>query len=284
MNAVCALTGATGYVGSLISTGLSDITQVVPLSRRAPEPTGIQWDFESNRDISEELRAHNAEALVHSAWDMRANTLSELEARCVEGSKRLYSMAHRAQVKRIVFVSTISAFDNARSAYGRSKLAVEKLTTDMGGVVLRLGLVYGPAPRGVFGTLRDQVRKSSVIPLIGSGRAPQYLLHEDTLRDVIRRAVTGDFDASSGRPLTIAHPHPWPFRDLVSAIARRERRSVHLVPTPWPLLYAGLRSAEALSLKLPIRSDSVISFVYQNPEPDFSGLKEYEIEPKPFDQ
>lgn len=280
----CALSGATGYVGSIIRAALSGEIQVIPLNRRTADISAIQWDFESDRDIADDLRARNTGVLIHSAWDMRANTLHELEQRCVQGSKRLYSMAARAQVKRIIFISTISAFDTAHSAYGKSKFAVEKLTRDAGGVVLRLGLVYGPAPKGVFGAVRDQVKKSKFIPLIGDGRAPQYLLHEETLTSVIRRAAAGEMDGSAGRPLTIAHPTAWPFRDLVLAIAKKEGRTVTLIPTPWPLLYAGLRGAEALHLKVPIRSDSVISFVYQNPKPDFSGLEEYKIEPKPFDQ
>jgi hypothetical protein len=123
-----------------------------------------------------------------------------------------------------------------------------------------------------------------MIPLIGSGRAPQYLLHEDTLKSVILRAVLGEYDGSAGEPITVAHPQPWLFRDLVMKIAERENRKVTLVPVPWPLLYAGLRSAETLKLKLPVRSDSVISFVYQNPYPDFSNLSRYDIHPLPFEQ
>lgn len=279
----CALTGPTGYVGSTIRAGLQEESTIVALTRRASNDLSIPWSFESDRDIADDMRAHHVEVLVHSAWDMRANTLSELNRICVQGSKRLYSMAARAQVKRIVFISTISAFDGARSAYGKSKLEVEKMTKDAGGVVLRPGLVYGPAPKGVFGSIRDQVRKGKIVPLIGDGRAPQYLLHEDTLKNVIVRAVRGDFAKSQGAALTIAHPKPWRFRDLVSKIAENEGRTVTLLPTPWPLLYTALRAAEVLNLTPPIRSDSVISFVYQNPQPDFSALTEYKIEPILFD-
>ena len=62
------------------------------------------------------------------------------------------------------------------------------------GIVLRPGLVYGPAPGGVFGAIRKEVLGGKVIPLIGNGRAPQYLLHEDTLKNVmLRETVDGEF-------------------------------------------------------------------------------------------
>jgi len=255
----------------------------VPLTRRELNQDSIRWDLTSTSDISDQLRGHKVDVLVHAAWDMRANTLDELRRIAVVGSERLYAAAAQAGVKRTVFISTISAFEGCRSAYGRSKLEVEKMTRSRNGIVLRPGLVYGPTPGGMFGAIRSQIQRGKIIPLVGNGRAPQYLLHEDTLRSVVRRAVTGEFDSSAGEPVTVAHSQPWPFRDLVMKIAEREGRKVTLVPVPWPLLYAGLRSAEMLKLKLPVRSDSVISFIYQNPSPDFSKLSQYGIDPLPFE-
>ncbi len=281
--AVCALTGSTGYVGSVLAAALGNSMKLVPLTRRELQGDSIQWEFNSGRDISNELRDHKVDVLVHAAWDMRANTLDELRRTAIAGSERLYAAAARAGVKRIVFISTISAFEGCRSAYGLSKLEVEKMTHAGNGLVLRPGLVYGLTPGGVFGAIRKQVQAGKMIPLIGNGRAPQFLLHEDTLKNVAQRAAAGEFDASAaGEPITVAHPQPWPFRDLVGKIAEKEGRKVTLVPTPWPLLYAGLRFAEALKMKLPVRSDSVISFVYQNPRPDFSKLSQYGIHPIPF--
>jgi len=281
---VCAVTGSTGYVGSVIASALSERMKVVSVNRRSAGPGNILWDFNSARNITQDFRERGVTSLVHAAWDMRGNTLHELRRTAVAGSKRLYEMARAAGVQRIVFISTISAFPGSRSAYGKAKLEVERMTTELGGVILRPGLVFGPGSGGVFGTIRNQIRNGKFIPLIGSGRAPQYLLHEQTLQDVVQRAISGDFDPSKGEPVTLAHPHPWPFRDLVSSIAHAEKRNVTLVPTPWPLLYLGLRTAELAKLKLPVRSDSVISFVHQNSSPDFSKLKEYGINPLPYQE
>jgi len=67
----------------------------------------------------------------------------------VEGSIRLLRMAKAAGVGRIVFISTISAFTGARSRYGRAKLQVESVCRELGGIILRPGLVFGDSPGGV---------------------------------------------------------------------------------------------------------------------------------------
>jgi uncharacterized protein YbjT (DUF2867 family) len=120
---------------------------------------------------------------------------------------------------------------------------------------------------------RRQVRSSRFIPLIGNGAAPQYLIPEETLADLTRDAACGRFDPVAGQPITLANPHPWPFRDLVRGIAHAEGRKVAFIPLPWRFLYAGLRTAEGLGRRMAFRSDSVISFVYQDPAPDFSALR-----------
>jgi len=286
----CALTGATGYVGTLIAQELRQTTRVVSLTRRAASEDDIAWSLESEDDIAEALREQGVDTLVHAAWDMRVSDRQRMETVCVQGSARLLAAAARAGVKRVVFISTISAFEGCRSAYGQTKLAVEKLVHDMpGGLVLRPGLVFGPAAGssgsasgGVFGTIQAQVSKSRFVPLIGDGRGPQYLLHGATLAATLARAVRGDFDAAAGSPITLAHPKPWPFRDLVQSIAAAEGRPVTLVPVPWRLLYSAARMGELAGIQLPFRSDSILSFIHSNPAPDFSALQRLHIEPPPY--
>lgn len=267
---VVAITGGRGYVGGVIGDGLAAVASVAPLGR-----TGVPGRRLALEDgvgaMADTLGGLGAGVLVHAAWDMAAATLPEMEQGSVQGTARLIDAARIAGVNRIVFISTISAFDGAVSAYGRAKLQAERRVRAAGGVVLRLGLVHGPRSGGVFGAIRDSVRRSRLVPLIGDGAAPQYLLPEAALVEVVRRAVCGDFDGETG-PITVADPRPVAFRRLVERIAQAEGRAVTPVPVPWPLLFAGLWSAERLGLRLGVRSDSVISFVRQDPAPDFTPL------------
>ncbi len=150
MTRVCALTGAHGYVGSALRRGLTAAGwTVVSLSRREKlAGDEIRWSLENAsasgpNALREELRRRQVSAVVHAAWDLRLVRPRDLERVNVQGSLRLLDEAQAADVPRFVFISSISAFDEAESYYGKTKLAVEREVTRQGGVVIRPGLVYG---------------------------------------------------------------------------------------------------------------------------------------------
>jgi len=267
MKTVCAVTGATGYVGSCIASALAAEFDVVPMGRNA-EDEGIRWQMGAAQDVTAELRSRNVKTLVHSAWDF-THPKAAANWQCnVEGSRRLIAASQAAGVQRLVFISTISAFEGARSEYGKSKLAVEQMVLAAGGTVIRPGLVWGERSGGMFGSLRQQTNKGGIVPIIGDGRYPQYLIHEDDLAAIVLRAAKGEF---IGRVLTVAHPKPWLLRDLILRMAIEEGKTVKLVGVPWRGIYAALKIAETLGLKIGFRSDSVVSLVYQNPTPEIEA-------------
>jgi nucleoside-diphosphate-sugar epimerase len=262
---VCAVTGASGYVGSRLAAGLAEEFEILTLGRGAA--AGMRWSFEETSPLAEELRARKVKVLVHAAWDFRHPKAADNWRVNVEGSKRLLEAAREAGVEQVVFVSTISAFAGARSDYGRAKLAVEAMVLAMGGTVVRPGLVWGERPGGMFGSLRQQVSKGGFVPVIGQGRYPQYLVHEDDLAAAVRRSAMGEF---RGRVLTVAHSQGWLLRDLILRMAAEQRKKVTLVGVPWRLIFAALKTAETAGLKPGFRSDSVVSLVYQDAAPEFA--------------
>jgi nucleoside-diphosphate-sugar epimerase len=285
MSRACALTGAHGYVGSALHRGLTAAGwTVVSLSRRgtlAGEETGdeIQWSLEDPSALRQELRRREVSAVVHAAWDLRLVRPRDLERVNVQGSLRLLEDARAAGVPRFVFISSISAFDEAESHYGKTKLAVERAVTLEGGVVIRPGLVYGDRPGGMFGALYAQAGRSTIIPLLGNGRYAQYLVHEDDLAAAVVAAVSTD--KVPHRPVTVAHPEPRPLRALMQQLAQSQGNHPRFVSVPWPVVYYGLKLAEVAGLKLGFRSDSVIGLVRHNQHPDLNaGL--LGVAPRPF--
>jgi nucleoside-diphosphate-sugar epimerase len=275
-----AITGANGYVGSILVRALQSHGNVVRMIRHPSDEQDMQWSLDSDSEsVAAELARRNVTHLVHAAWDMTVNDAGDIQRTCVQGSARLLEAARLAGVQQIIFISTISAFAGARSVYGQAKLEVEQMVSMSGGLVLRLGLVYGRHGGGVFGNLRQIAEKARIVPMIGDGSAMQYLLHEDTLADVVNRAIAGEF-VQAKEPLTIAQPDGIAFRTLLRHIASAQGRHLILIPIPWRVLYAGLKLAETAGLKLKFRSDSVISFVFQNPSPDFTALDSFGIAPR----
>ena len=280
---ICALTGAYGYVGSRIRQALEDNDwRVVALSRRRPQILGdLPWSLDGEQSITEDLRHRSVTALVHCAWDFTQVRPDGIERVDVQGSIHLFEEALAAGVRRIVFISSMSAYPQAHSLYGRAKMAVERAAKNFSAVVIRPGLVYGDRPGGVFGAMQQRVNRSSLIPIIGDGAYPQYLVHEDDVGAAVLSALNGE--SVSPEPISVAHPEPWPFRRLIEKIAKSQSRRVRLVPVPWWFIFGGLKLAEMMAASLAFRSDSVVSLVYPNPHPEFNCARLLGVEPRPFD-
>ncbi|QGM46673.1 NAD-dependent epimerase/dehydratase family protein [Methylocystis heyeri] len=279
---VVAVTGANGYVGSIIAAALKDEAEVLSLSRAPRGDNQIAFEFGGDMDLlARRLREHGVTHLIHAAWDMRTSTAKEAERICVAGSRAVLAAARRAGVEKLIFISSVSAFRSARSTYGRSKLEVEQAFRDAGGLVLRLGLIHGAHAGGAFGAMKRIATTSPIIPLIGDGKAPQFLLAEDDLKDIIVRAVRGEFDDEAS-VMTLAHPEPLAFRDILFRLAEEAGCRPIFLPIPWRILYCVLLSQEKLGFKPRARSDSILSFVYQDPAPDFVPMRRHGISPKPF--
>lgn len=279
---ICALTGAYGYVGSRIRSALETHGwRVAGLSRRTPQgPDDIAWSLDAQHPITEEFRRHSVDALVHAAWDFTRVRAAAIERVNVQGSIRLFEQAVAAGVKRIVFISSMSAYPGARSRYGRAKMAVERAAGILPAVVIRPGLVYGAQPGGVFGSIQKSVNKFFLIPVIGDGSYPQYLVHEDD----VGAAVVASLNAEVvfPEPVSVAHPEAWPLRRLIETIAKSQKRPVRLVSVPWWFIFCGLRLAEMMKASPGFRSDSVLSLVYPNPHPEFNCACRLGVRPRPF--
>ena len=265
---ICAITGTGGYVGGCLKNYLAARGwEILELTRR-PGPRARAVAFQLGAEIPASALA-GADALVHCAYDFQPLRPEEIRAVNVDGTRKLFQAARAAGVGKIVCLSSISAYDGCRSLYGKVKLEIERIALDGGALVIRPGLVYGSEPAGMFGKLVAQVRKSSVLPLIGDGSQIQFLVHQEDLAAFIEKFTAGKTEMAP-RVLTAAHNRAWPFRELLSEIARGLDKKVRFVPLPWRLVWAGLKGAELGGLRLKFRSDNVVSLMHQNPEPDFS--------------
>jgi len=276
----CAITGSNGYVGGCLKNYFTALGWNILELTRQPKPGARGIQFQLGAEMSPKSLA-GVSVLVHCAYDFTPLRRDEIRAVNVEGSWKLFQAARSAGVEKIVCISSISAFAGCRSLYGQAKLEIEKIALDHGALVIRPGLVYGSGPGGMFGKLVGQVRKSSVIPIIGDGSQIQFLVHQEDLSAFIARYAGGEVKMSP-QILTAAHEQPWAFKQLLLEIARVLDKKPRFIPLPWRLVWAGLKSAELCGLKLTFRSDSLVSLMYQNPKPDFSANAGVGLVCRPF--
>jgi len=265
---VCAITGSHGYVGGCLKNYFAARAREILELTRQPGPGARAVAFRLGAEIPPPALA-GLNALVHCAYDFQPLRWEEIRAVNVDGTRKLFQAARAAGVGRIVCLSSISAYDGCRSLYGRAKLEIEKISLDSGALVIRPGLVYGSEPAGMFGKLVAQIRKSSVLPVFGGGSQAQFLVHHEDLAAFIEKFTAGQIETAP-RVLSAAHEQPWPFKQLLSEIARGLDKQVKFISLPWRLIWAGLKTAEGCGLRLNFRSDNLVSLMYQNPNPNFS--------------
>jgi nucleoside-diphosphate-sugar epimerase len=278
---ICAITGAGGFVGGCLRDYFAHHGWETLELTRQPKPGARAMAFQLGADISPPALA-GVTALVHCAYDFRPLRRAEIRAVNVEGTRKLLSAGRAAGIGKIVCLSSISAYDGCRSLYGQAKLEIEKIALDQGALVIRPGLVYGGGPGGMFGRLVGQVRQSSVLPIFGDGSQIQFLVHNEDLAAFIEKFAAGKITAGPAL-LSAAHAEPWPFKQVLLEIARRLGKKIRFVPLPWRLVWAGLKSAETCGLRLNFRSDSLVSLMHQNPNPDFSPNAQAGLVCRPFE-
>jgi nucleoside-diphosphate-sugar epimerase len=278
---VCAITGSSGYVGGCIKNYFTAHGwEILELTRR-PKPGSGGVKFQLGEEIPPQALA-DVDALVHCAYDFKPLRRDEIEGVNVKGSRLVLESARHRGIVKIIYISSISAFEGCRSIYGKAKLEIEKIALDNGALVIRPGLVYGDGSGGMFGKLAAQVRKSSVIPMIGGGSQIQFLVHDEDLSAFIEKYAAGKIEIAP-QIVTAANEQPWPFKKLLLEIARVLGKKPKFIPLPWRLVWTGLKSAELCGLKLNFRSDSLVSLMHQNPRPDFSANQEAGLTCRPFE-
>ncbi len=188
------VTGASGYLGQhLIELLANKGYQVVALVRE-PEKLlkkGVEasyYDLKSSAKLPAEVFS-NAAAVVHAAVNINDSPLSEQME--IEAAQRLVEQASRAGVGRLVFISSYVANPDGLSRYARVKWAIEQVFKNVGGTVVRPGVVYGDsagANRGLFALL-DRWAKSA--PFLPGFVPPLWVrtIHIHDLCDVILNSI-----------------------------------------------------------------------------------------------
>lgn len=272
----CAITGSNGYLGSRLSARLGqEGWHIYSLQRMKGRPENEERTIVSfsMRDGPPKFffRDEQIDVLIHCAYDFSLHKWSEIEEANVQGSVRLMRAARAEGVRKIILISTMSAFAGCQSLYGKAKLLIEDEALRMGGTVIRPGLIYGEAPGGMVGSLAQTIKKSSYLPLIGSGKQILYLTHEDDLATLVKTIVKHDLQVEA--PIVAAAEQGLSFRSILHRLAQMQQKKITLIPLPWQLVWGVLKITESCGFSFRLRSDSVISLVNQNPHPDFTQTR-----------
>ena len=278
------VTGADGYLGkALVERALLEGLAVTVLSRRTrPESAGVRrihWRL--GDDIPLEAldpdRPAHAHALVHFAHDWREIQDDNLN---ISGAARVKASARALGVGRRVFISSLSARQNALNAYGRIKWKIEQIFCDPEDVSLRVGLVYGGPRVAMYGLLCRLVSLTSVLPMIKPQQGVQPIHRSEVARGVLL-AVESDMTSFIG----LAGPKPIAFGAFLDGLARCLRGGrLHAIPTPLtPILWLCALS-KALPMTPTLDRERVLGLAGSPQMDTKTGLERLGLTVEPFEK
>jgi nucleoside-diphosphate-sugar epimerase len=258
-----AITGAGGYVGRVITDFLS--TKGYNICRFSRQGTNsVSFQLGRKNDYS---ALDNVGTLIHCAYDFAPRIWEEIERVNIQGSIELLNEARNRGVKRIILISSISAYEGARSYYGRAKFTTEKYFKEAGAIIVRPGMVYGKGAGGVVDAMNTFVSQHTLVPLIGNGNQIMHFCHQDDLAQLIERLLYDP--APSQGPFTAASREPSTLKEFMRLLAQRQQKKVIFIPVPSLLLRMAFGLADRLGIKTRRSGDSIININTPNPHPDF---------------
>lgn len=251
-----AITGATGFIGrALTQHFLARDWRIVALGRRAPDAPapGVvhrRFDLADPRLDGDALAG--VDVLVHGAYVKASRDVDAFAVNTAAAAVLREAAAH-AGVGHAIFISSVSAHDEAVSDYGRQKYAIERsVFASPADAIVRPGLVLGHG--GLFANMRRHIEQGGRVPLFGGGGQPMQSVHVDDLAAalgvIVERRLGGTF--------SICEPQPMTYREFYTALSESLGRRPRFVPVPFWVMSGVLRAADMAGLRLPVNHDNLL--------------------------
>ena len=253
------ITGANGFIGRNLAAYFSNHGYEVRGLVRSPEKATVaipreclfKGDLPGDVDTS---AFEHVETVIHCAYQTQYRTLERAKQDNEEGTKLVIRLCRNAHVKRLIFMSSVSAHEHAQSYYGRSKFALEKLFDHESDLIIRAGLVIGSDEAGLFSRMVDPLKKYPLVPLLDGGRQVIQIIHIEDLCSAIHSALKKNISGI----LTVADPVGISLKEFLKRISSRLKKKTIFVPVPsTPLLYC-IKLLEALHISTPISSENIL--------------------------
>jgi nucleoside-diphosphate-sugar epimerase len=275
-----AITGASGFLGTKLVEYFTARGWHVKALVRTPRPdtanvTYVAYDIA--KPVSDDVLA-DADYLVHAAYVKQDRQHPDAFQQNITAAKSLVTAARRHKLKKCLFMSSMSAHEDAISAYGKQKLAIEKVFNGKGCVAIRSGLIIGNG--GLVKEMVGFMRSKHMVPLVGGGKQPLQIIAIDDLVTTIDKLLQSNLSGI----YTVATPEVYSYKQLYRAISRQLHIKVLFVPIPFFILINLLRIINLLPIPLAVNPDNALglkALIAVDTAPD---LKKIGVKLRPLEQ
>ncbi len=247
MSQTVAVTGATGFIGRLVTADLVargiHVRAIVRPGSTHAAPAGAEIVLAPLEAAALRDGFAGVDAVVHLAGVISTLDPSVYTTVNVDGTREVAAAANAAGA-RLVHISSLAAAGPAsaarpraeddapspRTPYGRSKLEGERIVMAMSGLrwtILRPGVVYGPGDRAMLPVFKFAER--GLLPLVGRTDAAYTLIH---VHDVVRVVGAAIATPANGEILFVGHPRPVTAREILEAVGLAVGRPAMIIRVP----------------------------------------------------
>lgn len=260
------ITGTKGFLGNYLSKYLKSQphTKIYELSSSLNK-IDKKYYYIGNKINDEILR--DTHVLILCAHDFK-NKDKHFQ---VNGLKIILEQINKLSLNiKIIYISSLAAFDKAQSIYGKSKYLTEKCVIDKSGIIIKPGIIYGNKNiKGLINKISDFTNKYKFAPYFLNLNSNIYLTHIEDLCMVIHKILikenSGIFLCASLKTYT--------FKELI--IKFSSNKKIILIPILWQFLYFVIKIFEICKIRIGFRSDSILSLAKQNKNPRMNTIPEY---------
>jgi nucleoside-diphosphate-sugar epimerase len=246
------LTGSTGFIGShLQKKFLAEGWKIVALVREIPTVAEtnveyIHFDLSAPEKLS---LPENIDAFIHAAYLKQSKGIDSLHQNVAAAGQLLEATKN---IPSRIFLSSLSARENALSIYGRQKYSIGKMFLANGGTVVQAGLVLGNG--GLFAAMQKHLSKSRIIPLFGDGMQPVQTVHIDDLVEAVFKIVAekriGDF--------VIAEDTPVPYREFYAGLCKSLGVKPRFIRAGFGITSLAIGLANIFGITLPVTKENLL--------------------------
>jgi nucleoside-diphosphate-sugar epimerase len=268
---IVVISGANGFIGSELASFFNKnrwIVRALIHSNINPPIAGVEYYIYALGDKMEERIFEKADCFIHCAYSKDSYQLN------VTGTEQLLEKSKKYGVKKNIFISSLSSKEDALSMYGKQKWACEKLFNQPNDLVLRLGMVLGNG--GLFGQMKEYLKRRSRIPLISGGNQPMQTIYIKDLMQVINTCIEKNISGT----LSVASDENLTYKEFYSLLCQSLNTLPSFTSVSYGLLYSVLSVSETLGIKLPVSRENLLGLKKQSYINTSTDLKKIGIELK----
>ena len=250
------ITGSSGFIGSeLVKHFAARHYEVVALDKVKPRELLSDvnyYEHDLNDALMQEGIFVNADYLIHCAYLPYSDAHKNADEININGTKRLVELAQKYNIKKIIFLSSFSAHEDAISHYGKTKSALEKLFNVSKDLILKPGLVLGNG--GLYYAMREIISKNKYIPMPGGGNQPVQTIYVKQLAAIIQIGIEENISGI----FAIAEDSAITMKMLYKAIDEYSGKNAIFVPLPYSGAEMIIYFSEIFHLKMPVTRESIL--------------------------